>query len=156
MRAFGIAAPAQPHEIEAEEMRAMPARERERDDVALDPRQSRDKDVGADARLLMDRRAAADHHIVADLHMASEQHAVRKNDPVAEPAVMRDMRIGEQRAAVADARFRTALARAGVDRDALANDAVGADDEPPFPLARSQILRACANRSEREDFRARP
>ena len=54
---------------------------------------------------------------------------------------------------ISDLRF--AIAAARVNRDALANDTIGTDDEPSALAARLQILRRRANRREGKDFRSR-
>ena len=48
------------------------------------------------------RGVAADEHMIGDRNVAAEQHAVGEDDVVADVAVVADMRIGHQKAAIAD------------------------------------------------------
>ena len=67
----------------------------------------------------MHRRQAADHRVVADLDVPGQRAVVGKNHVVAHDAIVRDVAVGEEVAAVADPRHAARRGRA-VDRDELA------------------------------------
>src|SRR3954468_1315781 len=83
--------------------------------------------------------------------MAAEHRAVGEGDVVADPAVVADVRIGHQKAAVADARDFAVVLRAGADRHALADLAIAADVEPRGAAAVAGRLRWGAERGKRID-----
>ena len=87
--------------------------------------------------------------------MAGEHHVVGQQDALAEPAIVRDVAIGEKYAFVADDRLAAAARRAGVHRHPLADQAIGADLQPRALAAIFQVLRFVADRGEREDAGAR-
>ena len=70
---------------------------------------------------------------------------------LAEPAIVGDVAVGEQHAAVADDRLAAAALGAGVDRHALADQAIGADPQPRRLALVFEVLRRVADRGERED-----
>ena len=55
----------------------------------------------ADAYELLHGRPPAENGVISDRHMPGEHHVVREQHTLAEPAIMRDMRLCEQRAALA-------------------------------------------------------
>ena len=67
---------------------------------------------------------------------------------------MPDVAVREEGAAVADRRDRSAAGRAGIERDAFADDAVGADRQRTRLALVFQILRLMADRGERKNARA--
>lgn len=74
---FGIKpAPAQANEVEAEEMGAIAAGERERNDVALDAGQAADKSASANPHELMHGGSAADHAAIINLDMTAKQYLI--------------------------------------------------------------------------------
>ena len=78
-------------------------RKAERNDVAGDAAHAAQHRALADADELVYGGVAADEHMVGDRDMAAQDRAVGKDDVVADLAVVSDMRIGHQEAAVADA-----------------------------------------------------
>ena len=70
-----------------------------------------DKGVMADAGHLVDGGKAAERDVVADLDMTAERGDIGHGDVVADDAVMRDVRIGEEIAVVADRRLAAAGSR---------------------------------------------
>ncbi len=133
----------------------MPERNAEGDEVVLDAGEAADESMRADANELMRRRAAANDGEVADLAMAREHHIVGQDDALAEPAVMSDMRIGEEHASRADDRLRPSGLGPRIHRHAFADQTILADDQPHGLAAILQILRRMSDRGEREDPRAR-
>ncbi len=65
--------------------------------------------------------------------MAAQHRAVGQDDIVADMAIVADMRIGHQEAAVADRRDLAVVFGAGADRDAFANVALASDGETGPP-----------------------
>ena len=88
-------APAQPNQIEAEQMRAVAAGDREGKHIALDAGESGDEGVRADACILMHGAGSADHRVVRDSNMTAKQHIIGKDHAFAEAAIMRHMAIGQ-------------------------------------------------------------
>ena len=82
-----------------------------------------DRGFGGQARA----RAAPNDGVVANGAVSGQHDVIRKNDVVADAAVVPDMAVGEKRATIADRRHRPAAFRAGVHRHPFANDAVVAD-----------------------------
>ena len=144
------AAPLEADDIEPGERGAVAERHAERNEVVLDAGEAADKGVRADADELMRRRSAAHDREVADLAMAREHHVVGQDDALAETAVVGDMGVGEEHAARADDRLRSAALRARVHRHAFADQAILADDEADRLAAILEVLRLVADRGERE------
>src|SRR5205807_3933380 len=100
---------------------------------------------------LMHRREPADHDPVADLAVAAEGGAVREGDVGADAAVVPDMAVRHEEAAVAHGGDAAAVLGAAVHGDAFTQIAVDADDEAgrPAPIARRPRRRAAgAGRTE--------
>ena len=74
---------------------------------------------------------------------------------VADDAIVRDVRVGEEQVAVADRGVAAILRGAGVDRDELAEDVVVADRRRRRLAAVLAVLRNLADRRELEDAVAR-
>src|SRR5215467_448628 len=87
--------------------------------------------------------------------MSSQGDGIGEGHPIADMAVMRDVRIGHEIAAVSNARYAAALNRAAIHRNAFPDHVIGAD----LGLrARSRIaaeLRAAAKNGVRVDARTR-
>jgi len=124
-------------------MRAITASQTEGNDVALDARKSGDEGLCANAHMLMHGGCAANHRMIANFDMAAEQHLIGQHDAIAKTTIMRDMRRREKDAARANLR---ACAGAGVNRDAFAHDAVGAERDGALSERVFEILRRRANR----------
>src|SRR3984957_8208720 len=86
--------------------------------------------------------------------MAAQRRAVRKHDVVADDAVMGDVTVGHEEAAVADRGDAAAVLGAEIHRDAFAQVASGADDEAGRAAAIARRLRRRAERDERIDHGA--
>ncbi|MEY9148080.1 hypothetical protein ABIF00_006064 [Bradyrhizobium elkanii] len=99
----------------------------------------------------MHRRQAADIDEVADLAVAAERRRRREDHAIADHAVMADMAVVHEEAAIADAGEPAALDRADVHRHALADGAGFADFEAGRLAAIAEILRRPAERRERRD-----
>src|ERR1044072_582795 len=102
------------------------------------------------------RAMAAEEHIIADLAVATDHGVVGEDDVVADIAIVRDMRADHQEAAIADRRDPSSADSAGIDRDALADLAVRADDKPRRLALVVHRLRRRAERGEGIDRGARP
>ena len=111
--------------------------------------------MGADARVLDHGRAAAEDGVVAHRAMPGEHDVAGEDHVVADAAVVPDVVVGEEGATVADRRGESAARRAGVHRDAFADDAVGADDEGRRLAPVLEVLRLVADGGEGEDARVR-
>ena len=120
----------------------------------LDAGEAADESMRADANELMRRRAAANVGEVADLNMARQHHIVGQDDALPEPAVMTDMRVGEENTT----RPHDCLSPSGfgprIHGHAFANEAFLANDQPHRLAAVLQILRRMSDRGEGEDPRA--
>jgi hypothetical protein len=82
------------------------------------------------------------HHVVCEKHI------------IAEPAIMRDMCLRQQSAAIADARRHATARSAGINRHAFANDAIGADLKRGRLTGELSVLWRMPDRGERKDARA--
>ncbi len=71
--------------------------------------------------------AAAENGAILDRNMAGEHDVVRHDDVVADAAIMRDVRIGQEEIVVADDGLAAEIGGAGVHRDAFADRAVLTD-----------------------------
>ena len=89
--------------------------------------------------------------LIGDRDMAAEHGAVGEGDVVADVAVVADMRIGHQEAAVADGGDFAVILGAGADGHAFADLAVAADRQPRGAAAISGRLRRGAERGKRID-----
>ena len=87
--------------------------------------------------------------------MARHEHAIGEDDAIPEDAVMGDMGIGEEDAAIADHRARGVARCARIHRHAFADDAILADRKRIGLAAIFQVLRLMADGSERKDPGAR-
>ena len=142
-------------DIEAGQGRAIAKREAKGNDVMLDAREAADERVSADANELMRRSAPADIGEIADLAMPRQHDIIGQNDPLADPAIMPDMRVGQKCAARADERFRPAAGGARIHRHAFANEAVFADGQAIWLAAVFEVLRRMPDRGEGENDGAR-
>ena len=144
-------APLQPDHVEPDQDRLRPERKSERNDVAGDPAHAAQHRALADADELVHGGVAADEHVVGDRDVTAEHRAVGERDVVADVAVMTDMRIGHQEAAIADRGDAAVVLGAGADRHAFADLAVPADRQPRGAAAVSgRLRRACrARRTDR-------
>src|SRR5271157_133136 len=80
--------------------------------------------------------------------MASEHHVVRQDDALADAAVVGDMSVGQENAARADLRFRSATFRARIHRHAFPDEALLADIEANRLAAILEVLRLMSDRGE--------
>ena len=101
-----------------------PERKSERNDVAGDAAHATQHRAFADPDKLVHGGVAADEHVVGDRDVTAEDRAVGEDDVVADVAVVTDMRIGHQEAAVADSGDPAVVLGAGADRHAFADLAV--------------------------------
>ena len=99
----------------------------------------------------MDAGPAADDGEIADLAMAREHHVVGEHDVAAHPAIMRDVGIGQEEAAIPDDRRSRAVHGARIHRHAFADDAILADHEGGRLALVAQVLRRVADRREGKD-----
>ena len=121
----------------------------------LDAGEAADESMRADANELMRRRAAANVGEVADLNMARQHHIVGQDDALPEPAVMTDMRVGEENTTRPHDGLRPSGFGPRIHGHAFANEAFLANDQPHRLAAVLQILRRMSDRGEGEDPRAR-
>ena len=146
----GEAAPLHADHVEARQPAAIADSQPVRNEVFADAGETAKKGVGPDAHELMHRRPAAEDGVVADPAMAGQHDVVRQQHALAEPAIVRDMAVGEEHAPVSDDGLAAAARRAGVHGDALADYAIGADAQRRRLAMILQVLRLVANRGERE------
>ena len=102
----------------------------------------------------MDADAAAERSMIADIDVAREHHVVGKGHVASDAAIVRDMSVRHQKAAVADLRFKTARGRAGVNRHPLTKDAIGADRDAGRFTTELAVLRRVTDRGEGIDASA--
>ena len=96
------AAPLQADDVETRKIGAIAERHAVGNEIVLEPRHAANERVRADPRELDDRRAAADDRVVADGAMARKHDVVGEDDAVADAAIVADVAVGEEGAAVAD------------------------------------------------------
>ena len=97
--------------------------------VVADGAQSGDEAVAADGGEMVNGHGAGKRGVVVDVDVAGQQRAVGDDDVVAQLAVVGDVAAGHQEIVVADAGDAVFLFRGAIDRDALADDVVVADDD---------------------------
>ena len=148
-------APLQADEIEAGEIGAVARRHAKGNDIFAHRREALDDRLRADADKLVNAAAAAENGVIAYLAMAGEHDVIGEDNVVADLAVMRHMRVGEEGAFVADDCLQAAGLGAGVHGDALADQAVVADGEDGTLTVIFEILRLVADGGEGEDAAAR-
>jgi hypothetical protein len=85
------------------------------------------------------------------VHVAAERGRVAENRRAADPAVVRDVRIGHEQVVVADGGQAASANRAAMDRHELTEHVVMADDEARRFAAVLDVLRCEANRRQRRD-----
>ena len=95
----------QADEIDAANLRGISVRDHEGRHVLHDFRATAGDREPPDPAELMDRGQSTHDRVVADLHMAGERSVVRKNDFIADGAIVPDVAVGEKISAVADACF---------------------------------------------------
>ena len=152
----GKTAPRQADDVEARQMRPVAERHPVGNQIVLQARHAAEEGVRADARELDDGRAAADDGEIADRAMARQHDVVGEDHVVADAAVVPDVGVGEEGAAIADGRHHATAFGAGIHGHAFADLAVGPDRQRRRLALVFQILRLMADRGKREDPRARP
>ena len=100
----------------------------------------------------MHRRKPAENGVVLHRDVARERRIVDEEDMIAELAVVRHMRAGEEQAVAAHARDMAAALGAAVHGDVLADRGVRPDDQPAFLAAVLHVLRLAADHREGMDF----
>ena len=134
--------------VEAGQSGIVAARQAEGNDVRAHAGERADHRVGADAAELM-------HGGQADHAMTAQRHAVREHDVVPDLAVMGDMAVCHEEAAVPDARHAAAVLGPEIHGNAFPDIAIGADDQAGLAAAVTRRLRRRAERGEGIDHGAR-
>ena len=99
----------------------------------------------------MNTSVPADIDVVANVDVSGHGRVARDDEVIADYAVVRDVRIGEQGVVVTeDGPF--ALLGAEVYADVFAEGVTGADLEAGLARAGFQVLRAAANKGIRKNF----
>src|SRR5271168_1615346 len=98
----------------------------------------------------MHHAVARDQRAVTDLDPAGKQRAARDNRAIADPTIVRRVRVLHEKVITADSCVIAARASA-MDRDALAKNIAVADYDAAPLAAISQVLRVVANHSVRMD-----
>ena len=127
---FGKAAPAHADDVQSHQFGKRTLDQAERDHIGAHPAQAHDHRAFADAHELAHSGLAAEYDEVADLHVATQHDVIGEGHIVADHAVVADMRTHHQKATVSHFCDAAAVFRSRVHRDALADVAVGADDQP--------------------------
>ena len=91
----------------------------------------------------MDDHAAGEEGARADVDVAGQGHVVGQDRAVLDHAVVRDVRVGHEEAAAADAR-RPARLRGAVEGHALADAVAVADAQVRFATGEGHVLRLAA------------
>src|SRR5690606_899649 len=113
--------------VEPAQSGAVANRHAERDHVSGKTAAAADEGMMADAHELVHGGQTADIGVIANLAMAGERRLVGHDDAIADDAVMGDMGIGHEEAAVSDPGDPAAAVGAPAHGHALADDAVLAD-----------------------------
>lgn len=124
------ATPLQSHDIQASEMRVISNSGCIGNDIACHSSAAADECVLANAAVLMNRAVSAQKGDIANMNMSANSGAVRKDDLVADSAVMRDMGACHKKSVVAHARHAAAGDGAPMHGDVLSDDIVTTDHEP--------------------------
>ena len=95
--------------------------------------------------------AAGKRGVVVDVDVSAQQRGVGDDDVVAQLAIVGDVAAGHEEVAVADAGDALFLFRGAVDRHALADDVVVADDHLRVGAAVADVLRLAADDDARVD-----
>jgi hypothetical protein len=98
-----------------------------RDEIVFKTGEPAKKGMRANSHELLHGRAAAESRVISHDDVSCQHDVVGEKHVVAEPAIMRDMRLREQSAAIADIRRHTTVRRSGIEGHAFANDAIGTD-----------------------------
>ena len=83
--------------------------------------------------------------VIVDVDVSAQQRAVGDDDVVAQLAIVGHVAAGHEEVVVADAGDAVFLFRGAVDRDALADDVIVADDHLGFAAAVADVLRLAAD-----------
>src|SRR3954453_7200418 len=150
------AAPAHTDDVDTGEARRRIEHVAIRDHVLADGRIACHHDTFTKPHMLMHGTVPAEEHVVAEYTMAPDHRVIGENDIVTHVAIMRDVRADHQEAAIANRRDAATAQSASIDRGALADLAVCADDEPGRFTFVVHGLRRCAERGEGIDRRAGP
>lgn len=148
-------APPHPDDVEAFQPRVLAVDEAIRNDVTAHAANATHHHLRTDAGELMHGRQSADENEVTDLTVAAERRRGRKDHVVADLAVVSDMGIVHEIAALTDAGDTAAADGADVHGDALAHLAGFADLEPRRLAAIGQRLRRGAERHKGRYLAAR-
>ena len=107
--------------------------------------------MASDAAELVDRGESPDHGVVGDLDVSGQGAVVREDDAIADDAVVRDVRVGEEVPPAADDRFRAGQG-AAVHRAEFAEGVAVADFEKGRLAFVFEVLRFLSDRrvSEKE------
>lgn len=116
-------APAQPHQIQADQPVSL-RRQRKGRDIPADTGSAADHRTLADAAALVHKSAPAEHDEGLHPDMPREKHPVDQHDPLAQPAVVGDMAVGHQKATRPDPGQPPGCCRP-MDGDALAHHGLG-------------------------------
>src|SRR5580692_2225859 len=127
---LGEPAPFEPLRVHAVRSRGPADRHDVRRHIARHHGVVREKTVIADLGELVHGRESPHDHPVAELDVAAQGGAIRKHDLIAEPAVVRHVRIGHQQVVVADDGDAVAGYGAAIHGYRLAKDVAVADLEP--------------------------
>src|SRR3954462_3963906 len=150
------ATPAHADDVDAGEARRRIEHVAIRNDILADGRIACHHDTFTEPHMLMHGAVATEKHVVSDFTMTADHRVIGENDVVTDVAVMRDVRADHEEAAIANRRDTASAHSASIDRDALADLAVRADDEPGRFTFVVHGLRRCAERGEGIDRRAGP
>ena len=101
--------------------------------------------VAADRRVVMHRHGARERSVIVHVHVSAEHRAIGHDDVIAKLAVVRDVAAGHDEVVIADGRNTLFLFGAAVDRRALANHVVVADDDLRVAAAVAEVLRIAAD-----------
>lgn len=123
-------------------------------DVIAHRRQAPDEGLTPDAGKLVNRGAAPEYGSILDGHVPRKHDIVGKDDVVAEAAVMRHVRIGQEQVVVADNGCAAMLHRTRIHGHAFADGTVFANHQFRIQGAVVHTLRIAADDGTRKDLRA--
>ncbi|HWL72687.1 MAG TPA: hypothetical protein VNQ74_02295, partial [Burkholderiaceae bacterium] len=126
--------------------------EHKRRHIVQDPANARYKAIASDGRIVVHSDSAGKRRVIMHMHVTTQHAAVGHNNVIAQLTVMRDMAASHQVVVIANACDAVFLLRSAIDRDALANDVVIADDDASVAPPIAQILRISADNRAGKDM----
>jgi hypothetical protein len=146
------ASPLQADEIQGNKTGAVALHDAEWRDVLRDHRASGDEGELADANELVDGAQAAEDSPITDFDMPSQSRRIRQPNPVANVAIVRDMRTRHEKVVVSDNRLAASRRCARLQGRVFTDYVPVADPQQGRFSFVLQVLGCCSDRSELVDL----